>query len=296
MKESIGATWILGLVMTFMILFIAVLAASLNYNKAFKIKNRLITMIEKEEGLNYVGTNPGLTTCANSSTDEYCQLKNEIKNYLANEGYSGKGKLRADQVLSCTDEDEECAKNAFNSICYISAEEMGLSNSINNDCSVYIQQFVAKREATDNSVNTTQTDPAVSNRITYRITTFFNYDIPILNISLKIPISGDTKTLFEYETNVDLIDEQTAEQNASQEMDIGGTPVTPEMLKWRDDTNGDGKVTDADEEVEHTYVDLMIADEGEGLGLSLSFSIAIVDTALKFWGSAGSGLTGILPF
>ena len=51
MRESIGGTWLTQLIIVFMLIFVAFLALSLNYAKAFKTKNELITMIEKREGL-----------------------------------------------------------------------------------------------------------------------------------------------------------------------------------------------------------------------------------------------------
>ena len=38
MRESIGGTWILSIVMTFLMLFTAYLAVSVNYAKAFRVK------------------------------------------------------------------------------------------------------------------------------------------------------------------------------------------------------------------------------------------------------------------
>lgn len=51
MRQSIGATWILQLVIVFMLIFVAFLALTINYTKAFKIKNEVISMIEKYEGV-----------------------------------------------------------------------------------------------------------------------------------------------------------------------------------------------------------------------------------------------------
>ena len=47
MRQAIGTTWILQLVIIFMLIFVAFLSLSLNYTKAFKIKNEIITTIEK---------------------------------------------------------------------------------------------------------------------------------------------------------------------------------------------------------------------------------------------------------
>ena len=51
MREAIGGTWITQLVIIFMLLFVAFLALSLNYTKAFKVKNELLSIIEKNEGV-----------------------------------------------------------------------------------------------------------------------------------------------------------------------------------------------------------------------------------------------------
>lgn len=51
MRQSIGATWILQLVIIFMLIFVGFLALAINYTKAFRVKNEVITMIEKYEGV-----------------------------------------------------------------------------------------------------------------------------------------------------------------------------------------------------------------------------------------------------
>lgn len=51
MREAIGGTWLTQLVIIFMLVFVAFLALSLNYTKAFKMKNEVLTIIEKYEGL-----------------------------------------------------------------------------------------------------------------------------------------------------------------------------------------------------------------------------------------------------
>ena len=51
MRQSIGATWILQLVIIFMLIFVGFLALTINYTKAFKVKNEVISIIEKYEGV-----------------------------------------------------------------------------------------------------------------------------------------------------------------------------------------------------------------------------------------------------
>ncbi len=71
MREGIGGIWLTQLIILFMLIFVAFLALSLNYTKAFKIKNELLTIIEKKEGLTS-GDNGSIAI---------------INNYLKSNGY-----------------------------------------------------------------------------------------------------------------------------------------------------------------------------------------------------------------
>lgn len=51
MRETIGGTWITQLVIVMMFVFVAFLALSINYSKAFRVKNQVISIIEKNEGI-----------------------------------------------------------------------------------------------------------------------------------------------------------------------------------------------------------------------------------------------------
>lgn len=72
MRESIGNTWTFGLVLTFVLLFSAFLSVAINYSKVFKVKNEMISILEKYEG--------------------YTETSREIINkYLTYTGYQGRG-------------------------------------------------------------------------------------------------------------------------------------------------------------------------------------------------------------
>ena len=49
MREAIGNTFIFNTVIIFVAIIIALLVGSLSYSKAFKVKNRIISIIEKHE-------------------------------------------------------------------------------------------------------------------------------------------------------------------------------------------------------------------------------------------------------
>lgn len=62
MREAIGGTWLFGLVLTFIVFFASFLAVSINYSKAFNVKNNIVDLIGKYEGNN---------KCARQKIGEY---------------------------------------------------------------------------------------------------------------------------------------------------------------------------------------------------------------------------------
>jgi len=52
MRHSIGGMWLLQLMVLFIFLFAAYIILTLNYSRTIKIKNEVVSMIEKYEGLN----------------------------------------------------------------------------------------------------------------------------------------------------------------------------------------------------------------------------------------------------
>ncbi len=50
MREAIGTSYVVNFIITFFILFILVFLATLSYTKAFKVKNKIVDVIEEYEG------------------------------------------------------------------------------------------------------------------------------------------------------------------------------------------------------------------------------------------------------
>ena len=51
MREAVGSYFLTGLVVTFIVLFTGYLCLSINMNKAYKVKNEIINIIQKNNGL-----------------------------------------------------------------------------------------------------------------------------------------------------------------------------------------------------------------------------------------------------
>ena len=83
MRETIGNTFIIKLVIVFTLLFSAFLALAISYNKVFRMKNEVLSIIEKYEGINDTSLNVinnyfysnGYTT-TNGCPDDYMGVNN----------------------------------------------------------------------------------------------------------------------------------------------------------------------------------------------------------------------------
>ena len=55
MRQTIGATWIFQLVIIFTLIFAAYIALTINFSKSFRVKNEVLSIIEKSQGMTYDG-------------------------------------------------------------------------------------------------------------------------------------------------------------------------------------------------------------------------------------------------
>ena len=78
MKDAVGGTWLFQIAIVFIILFAGYLALSVNYSKAFKVKNELLSIIERNEGV----------------TDN---AQREILTYIRNNNHSVTGRCNDDK-------------------------------------------------------------------------------------------------------------------------------------------------------------------------------------------------------
>lgn len=72
MRQTVGHTFIFKLVLVFTLMFTCFLALAITYNKVFRLKNEMTSIIEKYEGIN----------------DQSLMV---INNYLSASGYNTKG-------------------------------------------------------------------------------------------------------------------------------------------------------------------------------------------------------------
>ena len=155
MREAIGGTWIIGIVMGFIVIFSGYLAVSVNYTKAFKVKNRIINIIEESEGFTESTLSESQKRNINYLNSKYrLETEEKILVYLDSIGYAytlGEGE--------CTKAGRDAGTMYDNSYC------------IKKIC-------------------------AAQGGAYYKVTSFIKFEIPIIYANFTIPITGETKTLY----------------------------------------------------------------------------------------------------
>ncbi|MCR5787486.1 MAG: hypothetical protein K6G37_00100 [Bacilli bacterium] len=79
MRQTIGSTWIYQLVIIFILIFVSFLTLSLTYSRAYKYKNEVLNIIEKNEGVTSktIGTINSYLTYNSYSVKHSCPVGNK---------------------------------------------------------------------------------------------------------------------------------------------------------------------------------------------------------------------------
>lgn len=159
MKESISNALVMNLVIIFLFIFVILFAGSTAYTKAFKVKNKIISIIEKRES----------TILASGFNAGNFSVFDEIELALNDAGY--RIELNVDQ--KCID----AMKNRFKNTNYN-------YNVINAGSSTY-NYCIAEFYNPDSALNGKY----------YAVITYMYFEIPLLGTTLEFPVYGETKTL-----------------------------------------------------------------------------------------------------
>lgn len=93
MRDAFGGAFSIKLMLVFLVLYVSFICVALNYSRAFRVKNRIINIIEQNEGYNLDNTGDAVAT--------------QIDNYLATTGYfineETKRYLSNNNASSCND-------------------------------------------------------------------------------------------------------------------------------------------------------------------------------------------------
>ena len=161
MREAIGGTWLLGLVLTFIVFFASFLAISINYAKAFNVKNNIVDLLEKYEGNNK-------------------KAREHIASYLKDTGYLVTG--------SCptSDENDEDPYDEFNYNGY------NLDGENTNGGKAYF--CISKDSQEETTISDKEND--VLKKQYYRVIVFFKIDLPLIGELTTFRIRGETESIY----------------------------------------------------------------------------------------------------
>jgi len=149
MRHSMGSAWIFSLCLTFIILFTAYLAITLNYARAFRVKNHIVTYIEEHEG--YIH-----------------DYEDDIVSYLSSEGFNANGKCK-NRIYAEGYEDDWFIESCIN-------------KDENGNCQVCIYKHGDECGA----------------RTSYRVVTFFKFDLPVVRYFSSFQVGGETRYFNDY--------------------------------------------------------------------------------------------------
>ena len=168
MRQSTGSLWILSIVLTFIMIFTAYLAVTVNYAKAFKIKNNIISIIENKEGV----LNPD-------------DLEFQLNDFLVSNGYDAFG--------NCDDLNGD-------------ALDQGTSNILNNSTAEWdlIARLYPNKAGDRYGVCIYRKETSADDfcgRSYYRVITFFKLDLPYLGNMLTFSVKGNTSPIYDVREN-----------------------------------------------------------------------------------------------
>lgn len=162
MREAIGGTWLFQIVIVFVLIFTGFMCLSINYSKAFNVKNTIVKTIERE-AIKENGKTLELT-------DSSSELIQKISTYLKEASYRTTGKCPAD-----------IKKNNQIVAHYYGYDRDGNLNSSNSAFCIAKVQVRSDEELPDMSY--------------YRVVVFYQLDLPIFNEVFNFKVTGDTKVI-----------------------------------------------------------------------------------------------------
>lgn len=156
MRQTIGTTWIFQLVILFTLLFAGYIALTINYSKSFKVKNEVLSLIEKNQGM----------------TDNGVKL---INNYLTQSGYKQMG---------------TCSANDTSGTTTYGAKSLG-TESINN----IFEPANAGTKYYYCFAKVLSHHSYFTSRAYYKVKLFFRVDLPVLGDLYAFDVDGQTSEI-----------------------------------------------------------------------------------------------------
>ncbi|MBO4245611.1 MAG: hypothetical protein J5892_02575 [Bacilli bacterium] len=174
MRESIGGTWTMQIVIVFILFFVAFITLTINYTRAFKVKNEIISIIEREDGF---------TWSAPDNIDDPAGARELIAAYLRNNKYSATGRCDEGWVGVKSIAQNDVSDNST----YVSIDEDTKSQKYYY-CIKKINVPI-KGRADYEAYN-------YKNRAYYKVRMFFKFSIPIFGDLTTFKVEGESLEVY----------------------------------------------------------------------------------------------------
>ena len=180
MRESIGGTWLFGIVITFIALFSAFLSYAISYTKAFNLKSEILNMIERSEGWTESEIDD-LDNVTQEELDADESVEGRAYNLVKSMGYN----YTAVASLNCSGVKGHEAYS-----------DLGSGKNIEKGGYCVTKYCPALTGYYDDATGQFIPQGGTNTKTYYKVTTFIAIKIPVIDLLLTIPISGETRTLF----------------------------------------------------------------------------------------------------
>lgn len=171
MREAIGSTWLFQIVIVFILLFTGYMCLSINHSKAFAIKDDIIEIIERNNGIDL-----------NKDAKNGNRTLREIAARLQTAGYRTNG--------NCSRLSE--GNNGGFGVWHGFDREGNASSDH--------ATFCIRRMNVSGNIQTRTNDNAMVEELPetvyYQVEVFYQLDLPVLNHLMSFSLKGDTRIIY----------------------------------------------------------------------------------------------------
>lgn len=190
MKESISSVWLLGLILVFILIFACYITITISYSSSFKLKNEVLTIIQKHHGLTSKSGTSGTSIVDGSTITVDVGAFQTINLYLRGNSYTAQGSCPRDGHTWYGVKDLYDAADANRGNAVI---EEAQDNTKYYYC-------VSKYDAAINK--------SKFKSVYYKVRLFYKFELPVLSEFLSVKVEGMTDEIYNpVETEVTTITE-----------------------------------------------------------------------------------------
>lgn len=183
MKNGIANIWLLGIVIVFIALFSAYIAITINYSSSFKMKNEILSIIEKHKGLtNYVGETKESMIEGKGPVTANVGAFQTINLFLLGNAYTAKGKCPSDSDIPGT---------------WYGVSDLGSVSSLKSGSVSYEEADSSKKYYYCFAKYNANQKSGRYSSVYYRIRLFYKFEIPVLSDFLSIRVDGLTDEIYD---------------------------------------------------------------------------------------------------